>query len=76
MAKWLPLAVFSLPAGVLADRFNRKHLMVACDVIRLLGAASIVVALVVGHPAYPQVLLVAFVDGALFITSYIASPHR
>ena len=71
LAKWLPLALFSLPAGVLADRFNRKRLMVACDVLRMLGAASIVVALVLGQPAYLQIVLVAFLDGALYITSYI-----
>lgn len=71
LAKWLPLALFSLPAGVLADRFNRKRLMVACDVLRMLGAASIVVALVLGEPAYGQIMVVAFLDGALYITSYI-----
>ncbi|HEX3802088.1 MAG TPA: MFS transporter [Solirubrobacteraceae bacterium] len=71
LAKWLPLAIFSLPAGVLADRFDRKRLMIGCDVIRMMGAASIVVALVLGHPAYAQVVGVAFLDGGLFITSYI-----
>ncbi len=71
LAKWLPLALFSLPAGVLADRFNRKRLMIACDVLRMLGAASIVVALVLGQPAFLQIVLVAFLDGALYITSYI-----
>lgn len=71
LAKWLPLALFSLPAGVLADRFNRKHLMIACDVLRMLGATSIVVALVLGQPAYAQIVLVAFLDGTLYITSYI-----
>lgn len=72
LAKWLPLAVFSLPAGVLADRLDRKRLMIACDAIRLLGAASIVVALALGRPAYLQVVVVAFLDGGLYITSYIA----
>jgi MFS family permease len=71
LAKWLPLAIFSLPAGVLADRFDRKRLMIGCDLIRMLGAASIVVALVLGQPAYIQVVVVAFLDGGLFITSYI-----
>ncbi|MDE3133917.1 MAG: MFS transporter, partial [Acidobacteriota bacterium] len=72
LAKWLPLALFSLPAGLLADRVDRKHLMIACDALRLLGAASIVLMLLVARPAYLQILLVAFLDGALFITSYIA----
>lgn len=72
LAKWLPLAVFSLPAGVLADRFNRKHLMIGCDLVRLLGATSVAVALALGRPSFAQLVLVAFVDGGLFATAHIA----
>ncbi len=71
LAKWLPLAVFALPAGALADRVDRKRLMIATDGIRLAGAASIVAALWLGRPPYLQVALVAFLDGAMFITSHI-----
>jgi predicted MFS family arabinose efflux permease len=71
LAKWLPLAVFSLPAGVLADRVNRKRLMVACDGIRALALASIPVALLVGEPSFLQIAVVAFLDGALFATSFV-----
>jgi predicted MFS family arabinose efflux permease len=71
LARWLPLAVFALPAGALADRLNRKRLMIACAAIRMLGAASIVVALWLGQASYPQIVAVAFLDGALFIVSEI-----
>lgn len=71
LAKWLPLAVWAIPAGALADRVDRKRLMIACDAIRMLGAASIVAMLVISRPSYPQIIVVAFVDGALFTTSYI-----
>ncbi len=71
MAKWLPPALFALPAGALADRLDRKRLMIACDAIRMLGAASIVAMLVLGRPPYGQIIAVAFLDGTLFITSYI-----
>jgi len=71
LAKWLPLTLFALPAGVLADRMDRKRLMIGCDAVRMLGAASIVGALWLGRPAYLQVVAVAFLDGALFITSHI-----
>lgn len=70
LAKWLPVAVCALPAGMLADRFDRRRLMIASDVIRLLGAASIVAALAAGRPPYAQVVVVAFLDGALFTISY------
>jgi MFS family permease len=72
LAKWLPLALFSLPAGVLADRLNRKYLMIGCDLVRLLGAASVVVALALGRPSFAQILVVAFIDGGLFATAHIA----
>ena len=71
LAKWLSLAVFAVPAGALADRLDRKRLMIATDAIRLAGAVSIVVALWVGRPPYLQIVLVAFLDGAMFVTSYI-----
>lgn len=71
LAKWLPLAVCAIPASALADRVNRKRLMIACDAIRLLGAGSIVAMLAISRPSYLQIIAVAFIDGALFTTSYI-----
>jgi predicted MFS family arabinose efflux permease len=71
LAKWLPMAVFALPAGALADRVDRKRLMIASDAIRLAGAASIVLALWLSHPPYVQIVIVAFLDGAMFVTSHI-----
>ncbi len=79
LAKWLPLAIFAIPAGALADRFDRKRLMIASDAVRMLGAASIVIALWVGRPPLLQVVVVAFLDGGLFVISHIcergALPH-
>lgn len=71
LAKWLPLAVFSLPAGVVADRVDRKRLMISCDVIRGLALASIPLALWIGSPSFLQITIVAFLDGALFATSFV-----
>jgi MFS family permease len=71
LAKWLPLAVFSLPAGVLADRVDRKRLMISCDAIRALALASIPVALWLGRPSYLQIAGVAFLDGALFAVTFV-----
>src|SRR5262245_59401995 len=41
----LPLVLCMLPAGAILDRTNRKWVMVTCDVVRCLAAASIVLAL-------------------------------
>src|SRR5579884_3586265 len=71
LAKWLPLLVMALPAGMLADRFDRKRLMVGSDVIRALLLASIPVALVLGTPSFLQVAAVAFLDGCLFTLRYV-----
>lgn len=71
LAKWLPLAVFAIPAGALADRVDRKRMMVTSDAVRLVGAASIVVMLAISRPPYLQIIAVAFLDGTLFIASYV-----
>ena len=71
-AKTVPIAVLALPAGALADRVNRKHLMVACDGVRALALASIPVALAVGGAPYALIVAVAFIDGSGFVFSYIA----
>jgi MFS family permease len=45
VANRLPWLVFSLPAGVITDRVDRRRTMVACDLLR--AALTLVVALVV-----------------------------
>lgn len=70
-ARQLPVAAFALPAGALADKMNRKSLMVACDGFRALAMASIPVALVAGAVPYTLIVVVAFIDGAGFVLSYV-----
>src|SRR5919198_123768 len=41
----LPYLIFSLPAGALIDRWDRKRVMINCDVGRALTVASIAIAL-------------------------------
>jgi MFS family permease len=33
-ARFFPLAIFAPAAGVIADRLSRRHIMIACDVLR------------------------------------------
>ena len=54
-----------LPAGVLADRWNRRAILIGCDVGRAVNAAVLALALALGHFFYVQVLAVAFVEAAL-----------
>jgi MFS family permease len=68
--------VFRLPAGVVADRFDRRRLMLGCDAVRLLGFAALAVAVLTGHAPLPLIIVAATVDaacGALFGTAEDAS---
>ncbi len=53
-----------LPGGALADRFDRRLTMIACDTLRA-AVLGLLVALVLLHLAtWPVVLVVSVVDGA------------
>ncbi|MFN2628454.1 MAG: MFS transporter [Gaiellaceae bacterium] len=62
-ARLLPHAVFGLLAGVVADRFNRKRLMIAADGVRALAIGSLVMAILLDRLAFWQLPLVAFLEG-------------
>ena len=78
-ARGLPFALFSLPAGALVDRWNRKRVMILCDLGRALALGSIPLAFVFGGLTFVQLYLVALVEGTLytfFSTAEAASiPH-
>src|ERR1700738_4236924 len=61
----VPLALFSLPAGALIDRWNRKYVMIICDSLRTLALGSIALALLLDHLTFIHIALVAFSDGTL-----------
>ncbi|WP_051844417.1 MFS transporter [Streptomyces globisporus] len=54
----------SLPAGVLADRVDRKRVMVATQGVRTVAMLSVAVAVLLGDCPLWQILLVAVVEGA------------
>jgi len=56
-------AVFALPAGLVADRWNRKGLMVASDVLRLVTMAALAAAIVSGEVTFWMISLAAFLEG-------------
>lgn len=63
----LPATLFSLFAGVLVDRWNRKWVMLVCDSARALSLASIPVAYALGHLTIAQLYITAFLEGSLLI---------
>jgi MFS family permease len=63
-ARALPLWVFALPAGLAADRFRRKRLMIGADVVRAATMAALGVLVVLGRVAFWEIAVVGFVEGA------------
>jgi MFS family permease len=71
-ARLVPYALFALPAGVASDRFNRKWLMIWADVVRVLALGSLGVTVGTGHVSLAQILIVAFIEGTMFVVFNIA----
>jgi hypothetical protein len=65
-----PLA--ALPAGIVADRFERRRVMMGCAAGRAIAIGSVPLALALGHPPFVQLLLATFIDGALVTTNTVA----
>jgi hypothetical protein len=62
-ARTLPLALLALPAGVAADRWNRKRLMIAADGVRMVAVGCLAAAILVHQVAFWAIPVVAFVEG-------------
>src|SRR5881398_347608 len=59
----LPYALFSLPAGALIDRWDRKRVMILCDTGRAVLFASIPVAMALDVLTVWQLYANAFLEG-------------
>ena len=67
-----PYLIFSLPVGALIDRWDRKRVMINCDVWRAIVILSVPVAVWWDALTIWQIYLVAFVEGSLFVFFNIA----
>ncbi len=63
----LPYLMFGLPAGALADRFDRKRVMVLTDLVNAVVLASVPLAAWFDVLTVPHVLAVAFLVPTLFV---------
>lgn len=57
-----PILVFGLAAGLAADRFDRRRLMIASDIVGAGALATIGWAIIAGDASLWLILVVAFVD--------------
>jgi hypothetical protein len=62
-ARFLPAPLVGLPAGIAADRWNRKRLMIAADGVRAC-AVGVLALIVATNPIFWPIPLLAFVEGA------------
>jgi predicted MFS family arabinose efflux permease len=68
----LPYLVLSLPAGALVDRWDRRAVMIRCDLLRAAALCSLGAAALLGHLAMAHLYAVALVEGSAFVFFNIA----
>ncbi len=61
----VPFLVFSLPVGAWVDRWNRKKVMILCNIGNALTLASIPFAMAIGHLTIVQLYLTSLTTGAV-----------
>ncbi len=71
-ARVVPYPLFGLLAGVAADRWNRKWLMIAADGVRVLAMTSLATAILLDRLSVWQIPVVAFVEGACSVIFFTA----
>jgi predicted MFS family arabinose efflux permease len=78
-AETVPYLLFALPAGAFVDRWNRRAVMLTCELARAAAVAALAAAVLVGNAGLLLMLVVAFVDGTFFIVFDVAEgaalPH-
>ena len=63
-AQFLPFVLLALPAGVWADRWDRKQILITSDAVRLVTQAIAAVLLLTDTARVPQLVVLAAVFGA------------
>jgi MFS family permease len=71
--------VIGLPAGALVDRWNRRMVMIICDLVRLLAIASVPLAWSTGYLTIAQLYAVLLIERAASIffgnAEFSSLPH-
>lgn len=66
-AALLPSLVVQMHAGALVDRWDRRRLMIACDLGCVVAVGTVAATVFLGHVWVPYLMLAAFVEGSLTI---------
>ncbi|WP_428534691.1 MFS transporter [Rhodopila sp.] len=62
-AQTAPIVLLMLAGGVVGDRWARRHLMIAADLLRCCTQSTLAALLSVGHPSLPVLLSLAACGG-------------
>lgn len=68
----LPQLVVQLPAGAYVDRWDRRRLMLVCQLGCVVALGSLAVSVALGRLWLPQLFAVAFVEGTLMVVYQLA----
>jgi MFS family permease len=75
----LPILLLQVPAGMLVDFWDRKRVMIWCDILRALAITTIVAAVVADRLTLPHIMLVGIIEATLSVAFGLASsaavPH-
>lgn len=66
-AALLPLLLVQLPAGALVDRWDRRRLMLVCELGRVAAVGSVAFALAAGRVTVAHLAAVAFTEASLAV---------
>ena len=70
----LPWFLFTLPAGAMGDRVDRKRVMLMWNAVASIAMLSVVAAIVVGRLTIGHLFVAAFLEGTAFIFMHVAEP--
>ena len=73
-AQTLPFLLLSLPAGLLADRWSRRRLMVLAEVLRTASLLALLLATLSGQLSLTLLALLGFVGAAGTVGFSVAAP--
>jgi MFS family permease len=63
VALMLPMALVALPAGVIADRVDRRQVLIAGNIVRVVGIVAVIAAVVAGELGIAAIYAVAAIAG-------------
>lgn len=74
VALTLPFIMFAVPAGLMADRFSRRMLMVSAETLRTIALLAILLLLVAGQLSWPALAVLGFVAACGTVVFSVAAP--